>query len=204
MIGLLVPLKHKRKSRKHRTKRSSHHRQEGSSRREQHHRQEKGDLKDLSHFPEDTLARLYMSLEQTFIEESLRGRSGEERLDKLASGPAELEGERERGRSEEARRNSLGGDTARSSSTSTDIRFQTGVPNNPEYRNADAVGSACGCRCCCCARYARAEIRYPTVPELDGGRDEGFKNGPGTGVYTASCVERRRRWVVAGSGPPSP
>ena len=166
LIGLLLPFKRKSKSRKHKSRSSSSHRRsersqrEYSRRRHSQRQQEKDELKALSFFPEDTLARLCMTLEQSFIEEQQRGCGCQERLERLQKeNPIIVEA---------APRYSVRDENALP-------RYQTGVADSPGCRkNRDSVDSACCCCCCCCNRCDCASAKCQAVPELDDRQDNAF------------------------------
>lgn len=180
LIGLLLPYKHKKKSRRHRSKSSSRHR---SSERERCSRLGKDQTKDPAQVTEDALARLCLSLEQSLMEEQRRWRD-QDRLDLLERQRLGLEPEREREPSEEAPPYSFRDERARP--PSPEPRHQTGVADSPECRNRDSVGgsSTYCCLSCVCARCGFANVKCPTVPELDDTR---------VGVFTERAAETRRR-----------
>lgn len=179
LIGLLLPFTGKTKSQEHKPRQSSSHRRSerphrehssrDRSRREYSRReysrrqQEKDELKALSFFPEDTLARLTMTLEQSFLQEQQRGWGCQERLERLEQlqreNPIIVDA---------APRYTVRDENAYQPTTTAvaEPLYQGGVADSPDCRNeSESVDSACGC-CCCGNRCGCASAKSPAVPEL--------------------------------------
>jgi hypothetical protein len=191
LIGLLLPFKQKKDSRKHTSKSSSHRRSERPRRErsERSRRREKDEAKDSTVIAEDALARLCLSLEQSLFDEQQRWRD-QDRLDMLERQRLGLE--RGRAPSEEAPPYTFRDETARQ--PSSEPQYQTGVADSPGCRNRDSVGTTTCCRSCVCTRCGSTNSKCPTVPELDDTRVRAF---------TERGAETPRRRAQAAGGPRS-
>jgi hypothetical protein len=193
LIGLLLPFKHKKVPKKHRSKSSSHRRSERPHRerseRSERSRRRKEEAKDAKVIAEDALARLCLSLEQSLLDEQRRWR-GQDRLDMLEQQRLGLEPER--APSEEAPPYTFRDETARQ--PSPEPQYQTGVAGSPGCRNRDSVATTNCCRSCVCTRCGSANSKCPTVPELDDTRVRAF---------TERGAETPRRRAQAAGGPSS-
>ncbi|KAK3300280.1 uncharacterized protein B0H64DRAFT_11234 [Chaetomium fimeti] len=172
LIGLLLPLKPKKQSRKHRSRGSSHrHSHSERHHRDRSRRQEKEEPRHSAAVAEDALARLCLSLEQSLIEEQQRWRE-QDRLDR--SERCRLGLERDRTPFEEAPPYSAR-DAMRQSTP--EPQYQNGVADSPRCRERDLSGSTLCCRNCVCTRCGHDNVKCPTVPELDDtGRIRAFTN----------------------------
>lgn len=203
LIGLLLPLKHRSKSRKHRSKSSSHHRRSERSRSEhsQRRHEKEDELKAFSHFPEDALARLYLNLEQGLIEDQDRvWRDHERRGMPHRENPRGVQ-------EEEAIWRQSYKDEAPPYQETVDPPFQPGAADSLERRKgSDSVEAACGCCCCCCSRAdcMAATASYPTVPELDDSRVKTIKTGPMAALYAECGAGSTKQHLWPTSGPWSP
>lgn len=165
---------------------SSGHRRSEHSRRDGSRRKGEDEFKDLSRRTEDAIARLCVSLEQSFIEEQRSWRE-QERLDRLERCRLGLDGlDRGLPPPEEVPPYSLMDENPRQPPPGP--QAQTGAADGREChnnggRNRDSVGWAYCCRSCVCARCGSATVNCPPLPELDGTRPRPF---------TASGVDSRR------------
>ncbi|KAH6853660.1 hypothetical protein B0I37DRAFT_12297 [Chaetomium sp. MPI-CAGE-AT-0009] len=161
LIGLLLPLKPKKQSRKHRSRGSSHRHSERSHRdQDRSRRREKEEQRNSAAVAEDALARLCLSLEQSLIEEQQRWRE-QDRLDRSERCRLGLERDRT---PFEAPPYSLR-DTMRQ--PTPEPQYQNGVADSARCRERDSTSSTHCCRNCVCTRCGNDNVKCPTVPELD-------------------------------------
>lgn len=176
LLGLLLPLKPKKETRKHRSRGSSHrhssHRHSERPHRERSHRREKEEARNSAAVAEEALARLCLSLEQSLLDEQQRWRE-QDRLDMSERRRLGLERDRTPP-FEEAPPYSVR-DTMRQIHPEESQYQQNGVADNPRGRarerestgSTGSAGSTRCCRNCVCARCGHANVKCPTVPELD-------------------------------------
>lgn len=174
----------------------SSHRRSEHSRRDDSRRKERNELNDLSRRTEDAIARLCVSLEQSFIEEQRSWRE-QERLDRLERYRLGLDGlDRELPPREEAPPYSLLDENPRQATP--EPQSHAGVADSREGRNSrdsDSVGSAYCCRSCVCARCGSSTVNCPPLPELDDTQVTRSR------AFTESGADSRRRRVSAAGGP---
>ncbi|KAK4129506.1 hypothetical protein N657DRAFT_640144 [Parathielavia appendiculata] len=143
----------------------SHRREEGETRnsersyRERRSLREKDETRASAVVAEEALARLCLTLEQSLLEEQRRWRY-QDRLDRLERQRLGLEGEPTR--SEAAPPYSLRDENPRP--PTAEPQYETGMSGSPGRCNRE---SAICCRSCVCTRCGSANLKCPTVPELD-------------------------------------
>lgn len=154
---------------------SSSHRRSRHSQRDESRRKEKDEFKDLSRRTEDAIARLCVSLEQSFLEEQRSWRE-QERLDRYERYRLGLDGlDHELPPSEEAPPYSLMDENPRRPPPVP--QTQTGAADGRECntsRNRDSAGWVYCCRSCVCARCGSSTVNCPPLPELDDTRPRSF------------------------------
>ncbi len=156
----------------------------------------------MSRRTEDAIARLCVSLEQSFLEEQRAWRE-QERLDRLERVRLGLEGEGPP--FEEAPPYTVRDENPRQPTPEPQYH-QPGLAeglerrNDRSDRNGDSTASAMCCRSCVCTRCGSPGIKCPTVAELDDTRVRRVFIESGV---VADVVPRRRK-LCATSGPLSP
>ncbi|KAL2167231.1 hypothetical protein VTG60DRAFT_1555 [Thermothelomyces hinnuleus] len=188
LIGLLLPFKQEKETRRHKRRSSSHRRSERPH-RERTHRREKERVRDSAVLAEEALARLCLSLEHSLVEERQRWQE-QTRLD--MSERYRLGLERERTPFEEAPPYSP-------PNTAPDAKPEpphpSGQADSSRSRGKDSAGTTYCCRHCVCTRCGSAIIECPAVPELDDTRIR---------TFTDSGADSRKRQFRSNGGPHKP